>query len=71
MAYCPKDYSARLVVCDIMLPLVIFGQVLNRSMRDNLYAEFVIQLLFRKKLLNEDRTFQDVLKVAIADEVAI
>ena len=59
-----SDYSARLrhyaSTCD-------FGQFLNRSLRDQCGIR---NSATRKKLLNEDRTFQDVLKVAIADEVA-
>ena len=61
-----SDYSARLrhyaATCD-------FGQFLNRSLRDQFICG-IRNSATRKKLLNEDRTFQDVLKVAIADEVA-
>ena len=61
-----SDYSARLrhyaSTCD-------FGQFLNRSLRDQ-FIGGIRNSATRKKLLNEDRTFQDVLKVAIADEVA-
>ncbi|CAB3989970.1 Transposon Tf2-9 poly, partial [Paramuricea clavata] len=61
-----SDYSARLrhyaSTCD-------FGQFLNRSLRDQFICG-IRNSATRKKLLNEDRTFQDVLKVAIADEVA-
>ena len=61
-----SDYSARLrryaSTCN-------FGGFLNRSLRD----QFVCGIRnpsTRKKLLNKDRTFQDALKVAVADEVA-
>ena len=61
-----SDYSARLrhyaSTCD-------FGQFLNRSLHDQFIC-VIRNSATRKKLLNEDRTFQDVLKVAIADEVA-
>ncbi|CAB3978290.1 Retrovirus-related Pol poly from transposon [Paramuricea clavata] len=61
-----SHYSARLrhyaSTCD-------FGQFLNRSLRDQFICG-IRNSATRKKLLNEDRTFQDVLKVAIADEVA-
>ena len=46
-----------------------FGEFLNRSLRD----QFVCGIrnpATRKKLLSEDRTFQQALQVAIADEVA-
>ncbi|CAB4033550.1 Hypothetical predicted protein, partial [Paramuricea clavata] len=61
-----SDYGARLrhyaSNCD-------FGQFLNRSLGDQFICG-IRNSATRKKLLNEDRTFQDVLKVAIADEVA-
>ena len=46
-----------------------FGEFLNRSLRDQFICG-IRNSATRKKLLNEDRTFQDALKVAIADEVA-
>ena len=46
-----------------------FGQFLNRSLRDQFICGIRNSATW-KKLLNEDRTFQDVLKVAISDEVA-
>ena len=46
-----------------------FGEFLNRSLRDQFICG-ICNSATRKKLLNEDRTFQDALKVAIADEVA-
>ncbi|CAH3194455.1 unnamed protein product, partial [Porites evermanni] len=59
-------YSARLrhlaATCN-------FGEFLNRSLRD----QFVCGIrnpATRKKLLSEDRTFQEALQVAIADEIA-
>ncbi|CAH3183162.1 unnamed protein product, partial [Porites lobata] len=59
-------YSARLrhlaATCN-------FGEFLNRSLRD----QFVCGIrnpATRKKLLSEDRTFQEALRVAIADEIA-
>ena len=54
-------YSARLrhlaATCNV-------GEFLNRSLRD----QFVCAT--RKKLLSEDRTFQEALQVAIANEIA-
>ena len=46
-----------------------FGEFLNRSLRDQFICG-IRNSATRKKLLNEDRTFQDALKIAIADEVA-
>ena len=46
-----------------------FGEFLNLSLRDQFICG-IRNSATRKKLLNEDRTFQDALKVAIADEVA-
>ena len=46
-----------------------FGEFLNRSLRD----QFVCGIrnpATRKKLLSEDRTFQEALQVAITDEIA-
>lgn len=46
-----------------------FGEFLNRSLRD----QFVCGIRYpatRKKLLSQDRTFQEALQVAIADEIA-
>ena len=46
-----------------------FGEFLNRSLRD----QFVCGIrnpATRKKLLSEDRTFQQAMQVAIADEIA-
>ncbi|CAB4043277.1 uncharacterized protein K02A2.6-like, partial [Paramuricea clavata] len=57
-------------VCDIVLPCTCdFGQFLNRSLHDQFICG-ICNSATRKKLLNEDHTFQDVLKVAIADEAA-
>ena len=44
-------------------------EFLNHSLRDQFICG-IRNSASRKKLLNEDRTFQDALKVAIADEVA-
>lgn len=61
-----SSYSARLrhhaSTCN-------FGEFLNRSLRDQ-FVSGIRSTATRKKLLNEDRTFQDALKVAVADEVA-
>ena len=64
--YSVSVYSARLrhlaATCN-------FGEFLNRSLRD----QFVCGIrnpATRKKLLSEDRTFQEALRVAIADEIA-
>ena len=46
-----------------------FGEFLNHSLRDQFICG-IRNSATRKKLLNEDRTFQDALKVAIADKVA-
>jgi hypothetical protein len=46
-----------------------FGEFLNRSLRDQFMCG-INNPSTRKRLLNEDRTFQDALKVALADEVA-
>ena len=46
-----------------------FGEFLNRSLRN----QFVCRIrnpATQKKLLSEDRTFQEALQVAIADEIA-
>ena len=55
--------------CDVMLPLAILVNSQTVRFVISLYVEFVTQLL-GKMLLNEDRTFQDALNVAVADEVA-
>ena len=61
-----SDYSARLrhLAADCN-----FGAFLERSLRDQ-FISGIYNSSTRKKLLNEDRTFQDALKVAIADEAA-
>ncbi len=55
--------------CDIMLPLAI---LVNSLIVLRLRDQFICGIRnpsTSKKLLNEDRTFQDALKVAIVDEV--
>ena len=46
-----------------------FGEFLNRSLRDQ-FVRGTRNPATRKKLFSEDRTFQQALQVAIADEVA-
>ena len=61
-----SSYSARL---RHLASTCNYGEFLNRSLRD----QFVCGIrnpATRKKLLSEDRTFQQALQVAIADEVA-
>ena len=60
------NYSARL---RHLASTCNFGEFLNRSLRD----QFVCGIrnpATRKKLLSEDRTFQEALQVAVADEIA-
>ena len=61
-----SDYSARL---RHLASTCNFGEFLNRSLRDQFVCGIRNQAT-RKKLLSEDRDFQQALKVAIADETA-
>ena len=60
-----SDYSARF---QRYASTCKFGEFLNCSLRDQ-FVRGVRDPSTREKLLNEDRTFQDALKVAVADEV--
>ena len=61
-----SDYSARLrhLAADCN-----FGAFLERSLRDQ-FVSRIYNSSARKKLLNEDRSFQDALKVPVAEEAA-
>ena len=61
-----SDYSARLrhLAADCN-----FGAFLERSLRDQ-FISGIYNSSTSKKLLNEDRSFQDAFKVALADEAA-
>ena len=61
-----SEYSARL---RHLASTCNFGEFLNRSLRDQFVCGVRNQAT-RKKLLSEDRNFQQALKVAIADETA-
>ena len=47
----------------------IFGEFLNCSLRDH-FVFGIRNPVTPKKLMSEDRTFQEALQVAIADEMA-
>ena len=59
-------YSARL---RHLASIFNFGEFLTRSLRDQFVCG-IRNSATRKKLLSEDRTFQEALKVAISDEAA-